>query len=323
MLNIGPGSFYRPAVSMQVNLRPASAKLPRPRTELAFSGLLRKAPVEPEIIMDIAQFNQGSLPNNQFLAAILMVAQVNPDAIEQLVGKPDQRGRYTIRFPGAPRHPIVVDPKNFAPIPWKETRKGSQVNGHQYIRLLEAAFAKLLMEREPDRFKRPKLFELLRPSSIRNVYHSPNLDPEIFSTAFAYEMLTGDTPVVYVQPDSHEQIEKLRSQRNRLRHITYLDKKNETPEFFPKVQAHLDRFARNPNMFPTAFLAKALGAQPKANRLDMGRYIRAYHTYVLKGVNPAAKTAILKGTLDTSIGLEIPIIDIPKYFFKMYVAANP
>lgn len=314
---------------MHADLRPAASNLLAPRTELAFSGIIRKAPLDTEIIDDITEFYQGKLPNGQFLAAVQMVLLNNPTAIEKLKGEPDKRGRYTIRFPGAPEHPIVVHPKNFAPVPWRESYKGSQVKGHEDIRLIEAAYAKLLMAKHPDRFRGkffPKLFEALRPASIRKVYTSPQFDPEIFNTGFAYKMLTGKMPTVYAQENSSEQIETLRNRPAKIlksfKHFTYLDQPHETPDFLEIAKSHLDRVARSPHQFSTAFVSHAKGKRPKSNWLDWGGTVNGYDVYVLKRVDEKNQTFIVGNPKNTRLGIEFPIEDIPKYFFKMYVAEN-
>jgi hypothetical protein len=341
MLRVSSNGLHRakastPAISSAVTAKPHN-------TVLSFAGgqTIKTPPTEKPIdIQDRMELYQGKLPNCQFLGALLMVLQQDPLAIEKLKTQSGD-GHYTVRFPGAPDHPVVVSPKDFSPLPWQENFKATQVKGHPDTRLIEAAYARLLQTLYPKRFKNlnpkpirnffhsslksffPKRFGNYTPPSIRDVFKSPHFDTELFTSAFAYKMLTGQDVKIYAKKDFDQLIEpksKFKLWKTNFPKPTFSDKPYETDQFDQILLSQLSQATQEPQKYSIALVSRPNGNLPKLNWLDWGETVRGYHVFFVDKVTE--QEVSLRDPHNSRAKIVLPLNDALEYFIKMYVAEN-
>lgn len=275
-----------------------------------------------EDVKDVFEVYQGLLPNCQALAADLIALKENADILNSIRRK-QKDGTDIYRFPGAPDKQVIVRPEEVIPIQWKKNFRPAQVKAHRDIRSLEVAYARLLKTSFPDRFKD------VDDNDIRSLYNSPDFDPELFTTAFAYKMLTGKDMSVYVRKDPSGKTERLikkvftdNLQRD-WKKVTLSEKKYETDKYKQIVKEQLTRYANDPSSLQIALVSNPGGNELLGNgkpRIDWGRMVPSYHVFIVDEVNLTKKQVILRHSHNSKYGLVLPLKDIVPNFFKMYVA---
>jgi len=314
MLNMKTGVYANGWRALSQGVRPVFAGASDPADK----------PQASEEIQNRTELYQGYLPDCQFLAAILMALRSDSQALSRMIRKnPD--GGYIVRFPGVPDAPVQVEGYEITPIPLTEWSRPTQVKAHWEVRLLETAYARLLKQQYPRRFSHIGEYD------IRKVIDDPNFDPETFTTAFAYNMLTGRTVDTYVRQELNgglkEQIREVLSKTNRdlngfmqsKRHpVSFAEEHFITENYEAIVEKRLKQAAKAPHRFEIAIVTNPNGV--KKDWIDWGHQLPTYHVLVVDTVDLKKGQVLLRNPHNSRYGLMVPLPDLIQATFKIYVA---
>ncbi|MDX2085620.1 MAG: hypothetical protein SFZ03_09555 [Candidatus Melainabacteria bacterium] len=278
-------------------------------------------------------FFQGVLSSCQFLSGLYAVSR-HPAGAALLESMVVYRidGVYEVTFPPYPDHPVLIEPKALNPnvwvtnsaliqqlqglyqqllqlpgeryIRWMPVEKAPHVEGDRTARLFEMAYAKLMKQRFPEKYKHIPDDQPLDIYRAFGVYH--------YHPATALRDLTGWTVEVFIA-NGGTVFEQSGS---------FADEAKGKHRPVDKLKKMLAAFAESQGS--QVMVASSIG-QPVGMPywLDPGQKINPWHDHAVMSVDTVRQRVTLVDPINTRIELGLTYEDFFRYFNGVSVAYGP